>query len=179
MTDWAARAKAHFSHKGQDASDKSDKRGVWSLLSPPISPLCENALSAKHPNTAANDSQPDPDRWCWPNSTAMTGREINTFTARLSRFTGRGLDVAHAEALADKLVNRDREKDDRHACPECQHLQGYGAASWRCGNWQAAGVASRTRDAQLPGDLVHLLQRCDGFPQAIHSHFAGDHHGQT
>ena len=28
-----------------------------------------------------------PDRWAWPRSQAMTGREIDTFTARLARFT--------------------------------------------------------------------------------------------
>ena len=33
----------------------------------------------------------------------------------------------------------------------------------RCGNWQAAGIAIRARDAVLPADLVRLLQRCDGF----------------
>ena len=118
---------------------------------------------ATAPNPAANDPEPDPDRWCWPHSTAMNGREINTFKARLSSFIGRGLDVAHAETLADKLVIRDREQDDRHACPECLHLGGYGAASWRCGNWAAAGVAIRARDAQLPDALVNLMQRCDGF----------------
>ena len=118
---------------------------------------------AKAPNRAANAPAPDSDRWCWPVSAAMNTGEIDTFTARLTLFTDKGLKLDDAETLADKLVIRDREKDDRRLCLECLHLAGYGAASWRCGNWQAAGVAIRARDAQLAGDLVCQLQRCEGF----------------
>lgn len=112
---------------------------------------------------AADDRTPDPDCGCWPASTAMNTGEIDTFTARLALFTDKGLTLDDAEAMADRLVSRDRETDDRRLCLECLHLAGHGAASWRCGNWQAAGVAIRAGDAQLPGDLVCQLQRCDGF----------------
>jgi hypothetical protein len=105
----------------------------------------------------------DPDAHCWPHSTAMNGAEIDLFTARLHRFTDKGLTVTEGEALADKLVVRDREADDRRFCLECRHLSGVGQTSWRCGNWQAAGIAIRSRDSQLPADLVLQLQRCDGF----------------
>lgn len=105
----------------------------------------------------------DPDRWAWPHSAAMTGAEIDTFTARLARFTDKGLTLDDGEALADKLVMRDREADDRRLCLECTHLAGHGVTSWRCGDWQAAKVAHRARDVQLPADLVRKLQRCDGF----------------
>lgn len=107
------------------------------------------------------------DRWCYPNSTAMNSAEIDLFTARLHRFTDKGLTSIVSEALADKLVNRDREGDDRRSCLECRHLSGYGNTSWRCGNWQAAGIATRPRDTQLPADLVLQLQRCDGFASAM------------
>ena len=93
----------------------------------------------------------------------MTGREIDTFTARLHKFTDKGLARNDGEVLAKRLVLRDRDQDDRHVCLECQHFAGHGAESWRCGNWQAAGIALRPRDAQLPADLVVQLQRCDGF----------------
>lgn len=111
---------------------------------------------------AANDATAttpaaDPDRWCWPHSTAMNGREIGTFTARLARFTDRGLTLAQAEQAADRLVIRDRENDDRALCLECTHLQGAGRL--RCGNWQPADVARE----QLAPDLVTMLQRCLGF----------------
>jgi len=107
----------------------------------------------------------NPDADCWPNSTAMNGAEIDTFTARLARFTAKGL--PYAESTADRLVTRDRESDDRRLCTECLHLAGYGASSWRCGNWQAAGIAINPRSTQLPADLVHHLQRCPGFAPAI------------
>jgi hypothetical protein len=114
----------------------------------------------------ANDPAPDPDRWSWPHSVAMNGREIDTFMARLARFTDRGLDLLDAEGLADKLVIRDREQDDRRHCLECSHLHRVG--NWRCGNWQRAGVAIRASDAELSRDFVKLLQRCDGFSDVIH-----------
>ena len=111
---------------------------------------------------AANDPAPDLDRWCWPHSTAMTGAEIDTFTARVIGFTDKGVTPTDGEALADKLVTRDRETDDRRLCLECVHLAGH-AGSWGCRAWQRAGVAVKARDAGLPGDVVQLLQRCDGF----------------
>lgn len=105
----------------------------------------------------------DPDRWCWPHSSAMNTGEIDLFTARLARFTDKGLSITDGDELADKLVFRDRELDDRRVCLECSHFAGHGSGSWRCGNWQTAGVAVRARDAQLSTDLVMQLQRCDGF----------------
>ena len=146
-------------------------------------------LQISEKKEAANDSPPlqaahlepdiEPDRWCYPHSTAMNTVEIDIFTARLSRFTGKGLSIAGGEGLADKLVSRDREQDDRHSCFECANLAG--AGGWRCGNWQAAGVAIQSRDAQLPADLVVQLQRCDGFTAQLVSTPKGpsddhDHH---
>jgi hypothetical protein len=97
----------------------------------------------------------------------MTGREIDLFAPRLARFTDKGVIQIDAEKLADKLVIRDREQDDRRLCLECTHLTGYGRTSWRCSNWQRAGVAIRARDNQLPVDLVLQLQRCDGLTHAF------------
>jgi len=130
------------------------------LITPTLATLATLAV-ARAPDGAANDPAPDADRWCWPNSTAMTGAEIDTFTARLFRFTDQGLIHDDGEALADKLVIRDRDLDDRHLCLECLHLAGYG--SWRCSNWLRAGIAIQAWDAQLPSELVRKLQRCDGF----------------
>lgn len=102
-----------------------------------------------------------PDAWCWPHSSAMNGAEIDTFLARVKEFIEQGLSQDDAEHLADKLVIRDREGGSRRSCLECAHLRQVGG--WRCGNWKQAGVASRARDAQLPGALVQLLQHCPGF----------------
>lgn len=98
----------------------------------------------------------DPDFWCWPHSLAMNTGEINAFTARLARFTDKGVSHEKAERLADALVIRDREADDRRLCLECTHLQGFGR--WRCGNWQTADVVQQG----LTRDLVLMLQRCSG-----------------
>ena len=96
---------------------------------------------------AANDpaaAMQDPDRWAWPHSSAMTGREIDTFAARSNQFNRRGLAALDAELLADKLVNRDRDGDDRHLCVECRHCR----PGLRCVNKLA---------------VLHVLQRCDHF----------------
>ena len=113
-------------------------------------------------------------RWCWPHSTAMTGQEIDTFAERTGQFNRRGLAALEAELLADKLVIRDRESDDRRLCLECVHLAGHAAGSWGCRNWQRAEVANTSRDARLPDELVRTLQRCDGF---IHQMQTGGQHG--
>ena len=84
---------------------------------------------------AANDPTPDPDRWCWPHSSAMNGAEIDTFMARAARFTDKGLGLDDADELADKLVIRDRELDDRRLCLECIHVAGQSCAAWNCKNW--------------------------------------------
>ncbi len=103
----------------------------------------------------------DFDRWAWPQCTTMTGAEIDTFTARRARFNDKGLSLIDAEALADELVFRDREGDDRRVCLECVHLRRGG----RCGNWKASEVASNAMDARLPGDFTTMLQRCGGFTE--------------
>jgi hypothetical protein len=95
----------------------------------------------------------DPDRWCWPHSVAGNSKEIGTFMSRLARFTDKGLSYDDAQRLADKLVIRDREGDDRRLCLECAHLKGLG-----CHNWQQAQVGEH-----LPRDLVAVLQRCGGY----------------
>lgn len=115
-----------------------------SPYSPPTVATLATLAVAKAQNTASNDPTPDPDRWCWPHSMAMTGAEIDTFTARLARFTGNGFSLDDSEALADKLVIRDRDGDDRHLCAECAHCR-YGM---RCAKKLA---------------VLNILQRCDHF----------------
>ena len=195
MSTWAERAKAAISQKGQNGTAKTDETAALRLLT--VSAVATEAVSAKPERLSTVLAVPsptvlekhdssiavteDPDRWCWPHSSAMNGVEIDTFTARLHQFTDKGLARNDGEALADKLVLRDRDQDDRRVCLECKHFAGHGAGSWRCGNWQAAGVAIRSRDAQLPADLVKQLQRCDGFTAHPTSTLQGteddhDHH---
>ena len=111
---------------------------------------------------AANAPAIDPDRWAWPHSSAMNGQEIDTLMARLARFADKGLTLAVAESLANGMVQRDREMDDRHLCLECVHLRG-GNDRWRCGIAVVAGIGLFAADPQLPSDLTRLPQRCAGF----------------
>ena len=135
------------------------------LIAPPKVARVATVAVATTKYRAANDPAPDevsdPDRWCYPVSAAMNTAEIEIFTARLVRFVDHGLTQPEAECMADRLVNRDRERDDRAVCLECCHLVGHGA--WRCGNWRGAGVAIRSRDAQIAIQLATQLQRCDVF----------------
>lgn len=121
--------------------------------------------SPKNTLSVENDPAPharatDPDLWCWPHSPAINTREIETFKVRLTRFTDKGVSYDEAERLADALVIRDREGDDRRLCLDCTHMQGFGC--WRCSNWLVANVA---REGLGP-DLVRMLQRCAGFKAA-------------
>ena len=183
MITWAERAKAAISQTGQRGTAKTDETLVSRLLA--VSSVPSVVISASQERVSSVLTVPcpavlekldsstalieDPDRWCWPQSSAMNGAEIDTFAVRLHKFTDKGLARADGEMLADKLVLRDREQDDRRVCLECNHFAGHGAGSWRCGNWQAAGVAIRPRDAQLPADLVVQLQRCNGFTAHLSS----------
>ena len=104
---------------------------------------------------------PDPDRWCWPHSDAMTGAEIDRFTGRLALFTAKGLTANEAEVLADKLLIRDRDGDDRRVCLECSHLSGW-AGRRQCRGLQYAGMGG----PQASAGQVAMLQRCNGFKAA-------------
>jgi hypothetical protein len=44
-----------------------------------------------------HDAEALADACCWPHSTAMNGAEIDTFTARVARFTDKGLSLIDAE----------------------------------------------------------------------------------
>ena len=155
---WLARLKKIDTHPTAGAT-KPTKPGFVGSVAPGMAPIQKQADSP-----AANDPAPDPDRWAWPHSQAMTGREIDTLTVRLHHFARRGLTEPDAERTADKLVMRDREADDRRLCLECVHLAGR-ADLWGCRNWQRAGVATQARDAQLSAALVIQLQRCNGFKE--------------
>ena len=181
MITWAERAKAAISQTGPGGTAKTDETAISRLLAVSAAPIvAASAMPKPLSSVLAVDSPTilekhgsfvvvteDPDRWCWPRSSAMNGVEIGTFETRLHKFTEKGLARKDGEMLADRLVLRDRDQDDRRVCLECKHFAGHGAGSWRCGNWQTAGVAIRSRDAQLPADLVVQLQRCDGFTDKL------------
>ena len=184
---WLARLKKIDTTPSAEATEptKPGFVGFVGFVAPGMAPMQKNRSNSPAANDPANSERdalenltkphiaaaaidpapapaPDPDRWAWPHSQAMTGREIDTFTAQLHHFTRRGLAEPDAERVADKLVTRDREADDRRLCLECVHLAGH-TDVWGCRNWQRAGVATKTQHAPLSAALVIQPQRCDGF----------------
>ncbi len=176
MTTWAQRAKAAISQTGQTRTAKTDESrvlGVLSVSSVPAGAILEwkkrlSSVLAVPPPAVLEKHDflfgvvEDPDRWCWPRSLAMNGVEIETFAARVNKFKNKGLPLIDGEALADKLVLRDRESDDRRVCLECTHL----VQGWFCNNSEAAGVDLGARRCTLAFELVLQLQRCDGFNES-------------
>ena len=120
----------------------------------PVTPVTSKNTSS-HENSQTGELNPD--RWCSPHSSAMNTAEINTFAKRAATFNRRGLSSLDAELLADKLVTRDREGDNRRACLECRGLTGNGP--YQCSPWRAADLDG----ALLARQFVAMLQRCDGF----------------
>ena len=49
----------------------------------------------------------------------LTDRQLSRMAFRVSLFNRRGLELEQAERLADRLVLRDAEHDDRRCCIEC------------------------------------------------------------
>lgn len=78
--------------------------------------------------------------------------------ARVALFRGRGLNQAAAMALAQRLMVRDQQHDERRVCLECAHMAGTANAR-RCGQWRQ----TRMKGPAMPADLVDVLQRCHGF----------------
>lgn len=87
---------------------------------------------------------------------ACDDRELNRMVYRIGLFQRRGIDEGYAYELADRLLERDRERDDRRYCLECSHLQRSGA----CFAAQQGLLRDATRNHQPVRDL---LQRCEGF----------------
>jgi hypothetical protein len=177
MINWAHLVKAAIAQAGQVGTAKTDETSISSLLAVSSVPTSDLLATTKLLSSVLAVPSPtflekhdcsipvsdDSDRWCYPRSSALNGAEIGAFEARLRKCSEKGLARNDGEVLADRLVVRDRESDNRQVCFECGHFAGYGVGSWRCGNYQPADIAIHSRHAQLPLVLVMQLQRCNGF----------------
>ena len=166
MKSWTDRAVQIFAKEVQNGTVKTDETpdsGLSSVSSVQNQELIEDFLSQKINSSDQGGEKSYSDLWCYPNSSAMNTDEIAIFQARVSRYKSCGLDGEKSEALADKLLIRDREQgaDDRISCLECRYL--VNVNGWYCKNWQQSKVCIRERDAYIGTDWVMLLQRCDGF----------------
>lgn len=72
--------------------------------------------------------------------------EIVAFQKRQARVSWLGYGK-HADRLAEKLLHRDRDIDDRRLCVECVHA----GPGWRCARREAF--------------MVDQLQRCPAFKE--------------
>ena len=171
MSTWLARLKTHNTPgtgatKPTKPTQDTPEGGFVGFVAHPQGHIQKIDGAVANPETpAANAPAIDPDRWAWPHSDAWNTGEIELFNRRAALFVRRGANDVQAEALADRLVRRDREEDDRHLCHECRHLRG-GLPGWLCGNGAAAGVPTSGWGAGLPAPMVAQLQRCPGFAAA-------------
>lgn len=142
------------------ANDPPAQPDIGTRRPPGLSPtLLAASLALDRQIYESGVLQSDPDRWAWPNGTAANTRELALMANRLARFTLLGLSVNEAERMADKLQQRDREADDRHACVECASLSG----RWRCGSFRQRGATA----PGLPADYIVMLTRCNAWRAAV------------
>lgn len=150
---------------GQRAAIKAHKAEIVQALQAPAPAFDrDGGMSRSQAETMAADicgGEPlKPDRHCWPHTEAMNTREIDLFMRRVDWFTRRGVNPVKAERLGDKLVQRDRDGDDRRMCLECAGLDSKG----RC------TPAQRGRIEGVHGLLEpvqHVLHRCEGFTSKL------------
>lgn len=87
---------------------------------------------------------------------ALTDRQIARMRYRIGLFQRRGLTEIDAELLADRLADRDYQRDDRRMCIECAHLQ-------RDGGCFAARQGWIEGAAKWMQPIKQLLLRCEMF----------------
>lgn len=83
-------------------------------------------------------------------------KEISRFEFRVGLFKRRGWDQHKAETWADRLFERDFERDDRHCCIECKNLQ-------RDRKCLAAKQGRLPSTSKFLEPIDDLLQRCECF----------------
>ncbi len=167
MSVWATRAKVHFSQECPNPTAKTAETPLLAVLAVPTRAICEKTdrvlavlavptrdKSEKSLFYLPTESYPEP-------NAEAEAKETSTLDNRTKLFMRHGLVTVQAEQLAFKLVDRDRDLDDRKICLECGNLSRNGG--WRCGNWRTAGIGAPS----VPDDLVRQLQRCDGFKNSI------------
>ena len=143
MGKWIERLQSKTAHTptgGTDETDETLSTGVLSVL----------AVGAERGCANSSPADPGPDL----SAVAWTDEDIARFLARRARLLRWGWPESEAEALADRLVRRDRDLDARVSCADCKHYR-----PGRCGNHRRAGLST----PDVGRDLAGMLQRCPGF----------------
>lgn len=152
MGKWAARLAEKTPAPPDGGTVKTDKRGVLSVLA--VSHRGgEREIHASPTPTSEPKGRPEALDLA---AVAWTDADIARFIDRRARLMRWGWLEAEAEKLADRLVQRDRDIDDRVSCIDCTHYR-----PGRCGNHRHAGLHAR----DVGRDLASLLQRCPGYVQ--------------
>lgn len=86
----------------------------------------------------------------------LSDREIARMSFRIGLFKRRGVPEHQAEELAEKLVARDYERDDRRMCLECSNLQ-HGGKCFCVSQGTLQGASPRHEP------VTNVLQRCPSF----------------
>lgn len=154
MGRWAARYAEKLAAPPQGGTDKTDERGVLSVLAvAPERGACEfqavpMAASKPTESPAALDLA----------AVAWTDSDIARFLDRRARLLRWGWAADDAEKLADRMVRRDREHDERVSCTDCRHYR-----PGRCDNHERALLSS----PELGRDFATQLQRCAGYSDSF------------
>ena len=141
------------------AGAEPESQNFAALRNPPSEPQTEETCGSSQdsqisqgcPSTCANAAPLDLAAVAW------TEADIARFLDRRARLLRWGWTEPQAKELADRLVRRDREADERVSCTDCQHYR-----PGRCGNHKRAGLCA----PDLGRDLAAMLQRCPGFQPA-------------
>ena len=131
---------AHPITGGTDETDETLARGVLSVT----------AVGTERGPANSNPAQLGPNL----SAVTWTDGDIDRFLTLRARLLRWGWPEPEAEALADRLVRRDRELDARMSCADCQHYR-----PGRCSNHRRAGLST----PDVGRDLAGMLQRCPGF----------------
>ena len=150
MGKWAARLAEKTAVPLYACTDETDRRGVLSVLAVARE---MDALDLQTAPTRPRVAAEKPEAIDLA-AVAWTDADISAFIERRARLLRWGWAEPEAEKLAERLVKRDREHDERVSCADCAHYQ-----PGRCSNHRCAGLNA----AEVGRDLVALLQRCHGF----------------
>ncbi len=150
MDKWAGRLAEKTAAPPHAGTDKTAKRGLVSVLAVTLEGGAREIQAPTMPGSSRAEKIESLDLA----AVAWTEGDIARFLDRRARLLRWGWPEHEAEALADRLVRRDREADPRVSCTDCRHYR-----PGRCGNHRRAGL----NVADVGRDLAAMLQRCPGF----------------
>lgn len=153
MGKWAARLAEKTAATPYAGTDKTAKRGLVSVLT--VTP--EGCTREIHSSPVLVSEAAEKPEALDLAAVTWTDGDIARFLDRRARLLRWGWPEPEAEKLADRLVRRDREHDERVSCTDCRHHR-----PGRCGNHRRAGL----NVADVGRDLAAMLQRCPGFDDA-------------